>query len=444
MSETENKIMFREEGEMVEFIVLAFLLVSAAMLAVRCLSAVGLKIAFPEKINALGFKGGIQRRFSMGDTGKVFCCAFLFRFVIFAAAFLCIFLNSSAKITMEEAVSQFVRWDAYHYIQLVEKGYAGYTENGQPLFLVFFPLYVWMVRLVKLIIPSTLLAGVFLSFLSYSWGCCWVYKLAVKLYNKKVGVNSLLFMSLFPFSFFFGSMMTESLFLLTTAAACYYALSHKWLAFGLWGTLAAATRMTGLLVIVPAGIELLRHYRPLASPIRQSLQNCWKKVALRIPLVLLPLLGTGSYLLLNYRVSGNMFMFATQQKHWHQGFMPMPNVAGYLIDYFKMHSHDTDGFALWLPEVVLLVLFSAIFLLSVRDKKIPSSLLAYALVYLVATYSLSWLLSAGRYLSACFIFFILAAKLVEKKEMLQTMIISGEAVFLGIYLFAHMTGAQIM
>ena len=59
----------------------------------------------------------------------------------------------------------------------------------------------------------------------------------------------MLFLSVFPYAFFFGGVMTEGLFLLATTGACWYAWRGKWLAFGLFGALAALTRMTGLLVI---------------------------------------------------------------------------------------------------------------------------------------------------------------------------------------------------
>ena len=68
-------------------------------------------------------------------------------------------LLSDGGLTWERAFQQLQRWDAAHYIRLIEEGYQGYTENGQHLFLVFFPGYVWAARLLRLVIPSTALAG---------------------------------------------------------------------------------------------------------------------------------------------------------------------------------------------------------------------------------------------------------------------------------------------
>mgnify|MGYP005789882021 FL=1 len=70
--------------------------------------------------------------------------------------------------------------------------------------------------------------------------------------------------------------------------------------------------------------------------------------------------------------------------------------------------------------------------------------MAYGFCYLVANYSLSWLLSAGRYLSCGFVFFLLAASLTENRPNLRRGLLAGEAVLLGIYLCGHLSGAQIM
>ena len=43
------------------------------------------------------------------------------------------------------ALDLWKKWDAWHYVNLAELGYEGYVENGQHLFVVFFPLYVWPV-----------------------------------------------------------------------------------------------------------------------------------------------------------------------------------------------------------------------------------------------------------------------------------------------------------
>lgn len=353
-------------------------------------------------------------------------------------------LLSDGGLTWGEAFQQLQRWDAAHYIHLIEEGYQGYTENGQHLFLVFFPGYVWAARLLRLVIPSTALAGTALSCLCYGGACCYLYRLAGEAYNSRVARDALLYMSLFPFSFFSGLVMTEGLFLLATTGACWYAWRGKWLAFGLFGALAALTRMTGLLVIVVGVIRLLEAYRPLEPPVGKSLGRCWKPLLLRLPLTLLPAAGTLLYLLLNLWVDGDPFAFASHQEHWHQGYLWISQVVEYIGRYFGDNLGSSFGWAVWAPALALFVVGLALLYWAALRKGHPAGLLAYGFCFFVATYSLSWLLSAGRYLSTCFVLFLFLAKLTQRRPALRAALLGGEGVLLGVYLCAFLAGAQVM
>ena len=97
-------------------------------------------------------------------TWKVFLAALGFRLGLLAVGLFAAMVLTSGESTFQDCFQRLCqRWDGYHYVQLVEKGYTGYRENGQHLFLVFFPGFVWATRLLRLVIPNTLLAGVTLS-----------------------------------------------------------------------------------------------------------------------------------------------------------------------------------------------------------------------------------------------------------------------------------------
>lgn len=375
----------------------------------------------------------------------VFLAALGVRAALLAAGMIAVMLFSQGGISWEECFRQLCqRWDGNHYWNLVEQGYKGYQENGEHLFLVFFPGYVWAVRLLRLVIPHTLGAGVTLSCLSFAGACCYLYRLGQEYYDEKTVRDGLLYLCLFPFSFFFGTMMTESLFLFLTAGACWYARKGKWGRFALFGVGAALTRMTGVLVIAPALVELLSRERPLVRPLGLSLRRCWKRVLARLPLVFSPLLGTGGYLLLNYAVDGDPFAFVTHQKHWHQGFLWVSRVVEYLFQYFWGNRNGSFGWATWFPA---LVLFGGVLVLLcwvVRQREHPPSLLVYGFGLFLSTYCLSWLLSAGRYLACCFPLFFILARLTRDRPFWRTVLLAGEGVFLGIYLCAYISGAQVM
>lgn len=408
----------------------------------RCLAAWGLRA--PGSLARHAVEEGPPAAQGLQPGWKIFLLGAGSRVGLLLAGMAAAMLLSDGGLTWEGAFQQLQRWDAAHYIRLIEEGYQGYTENGQHLFLVFFPGYVWAVRLLRLVIPSTALAGTALSCLCYGGACCYLYRLAGEAYNSRVARDALLYMSLFPFSFFSGLVMTEGLFLLATTGACWYAWRGKWLAFGLFGALAALTRMTGLLVIAVGVIRLLEAYRPLEPPVGKSLGRCWKPLLLRLPLTLLPAAGTLLYLLLNLWVDGDPFAFASHQEHWHQGYLWISQVVEYIGRYLGDNLGSSFGWAVWAPALALFVVGLALLYWAALRKGHPAGLLAYGFCFFVATYSLSWLLSAGRYLSTCFVLFLFLAKLTQRRPALRAALLGGEGVLLGVYLCAFLAGAQVM
>ena len=408
----------------------------------RCLAAWGLRA--PGSLARHAVEEGPPAAQGLQPGWKIFLLGAGSRVGLLLAGMAAAMLLSDGGLTWEGAFQQLQRWDAAHYIRLIEEGYQGYTENGQHLFLVFFPGYVWAARLLRLVIPSTALAGTALSCLCYGGACCYLYRLAGEAYNGRVAWDALLYMSLFPFSFFSGLVMTEGLFLLATTGACWYAWRGKWLAFGLFGALAALTRMTGLLVIVVGVIRLLEAYRPLEPPVGKSLGRCWKPLLLRLPLTLLPAAGTLLYLLLNLWVDGDPFAFASHQEHWHQGYLWISQVVEYIGRYLGDNLGSSFGWAVWAPALALFVVGLALLYWAALRRGHPAGLLAYGFCFFVATYSLSWLLSAGRYLSTCFVLFLFLAKLTQRRPALRAALLGGEGVLLGVYLCAFLAGAQVM
>ncbi|HJB38448.1 MAG TPA: hypothetical protein H9942_10370 [Candidatus Acutalibacter ornithocaccae] len=408
----------------------------------RCLAAWGLRA--PGSLARHAVEEGPPAAQGLQPGWKIFLLGAGSRVGLLLVGMAAAMLLSDGGLTWEGAFQQLQRWDAAHYIHLIEEGYQGYTENGQHLFLVFFPGYVWAARLLRLAIPSTALAGMALSCLCYGGACCYLYRLAGEAYNGRVARDALLYMSLFPFSFFSGPVMTEGLFLLATTGACWYAWRGKWLAFGLFGALAALTRMTGLLVIAVGVIRLLEAYRPLEPPVGKSLGRCWKPLLLRLPLTLLPAAGTLLYLLLNLWVDGDPFAFASHQEHWHQGYLWISQVVEYIGRYLWDNLGSSFGWAVWAPALALFVGGLALLYWAALRRGHPAGLLAYGFCFFVATYSLSWLLSAGRYLSTCFVLFLFLAKLTQRRPALRAALLGGEGVLLGVYLCAFLAGAQVM
>ena len=363
---------------------------------------------------------------------KVFTVTVAFRVLLFLAVglFACLVLYPGAG--PDAALWIWRRWDGLHYINLAELGYSGYVENGKNLFLVFFPLYPWLTRVISWFTGNTMAAGLLLSWLSYAGGCVFFYKLAAYELGRAGARRTVLFLSVYPYAFFFGGLMTEGLFLLTTAAGLWYIRRHRWWLAGLWGVLAALTRMHGVLLIGAACAELVES--------RGGLD--WRAVVRRLPALLLPLLGTLGYLALNWQVTGDPLALTVMQQHWSQGANPIGDTLWYVMENAFTYPDVMVRWQIWIPTLLLFPL--CIGLVAWAGKRFRSMYTLYGFFYLVLNYSLSWLLSAGRYLSCALPLFLFAAGLTRGRP--KTAIVAASLMALGfvVNLYWFLTGGQIM
>ncbi len=435
----------RKEFGMIEILVAVSVTVLFILIAVRTLTEWGLEMGSgTHKENVIEASDGQVLKNENPRMCRVFLWGVIIRITIIIIGVIIVMIFIGEQRSFGDIIRNLQKWDAYHYINLIEKGYSGYIENGEHLFLVFFPAYVWISRVMRFVVQDTVLAGTLVSVLCYAGACCYIYKIALSYYNKEVAKYSIIYLSVFPFSFFSGFVMTEGLFLLVTSASCYYAINRKWTMFALFGIISSMTRMTGLLVIAFGVIEFFRQEEIFKTPIRQSLKRNLIGRVLKLLIIISPLIGTVIYLQLNYYVDGSHFAFVIHQQHWSQGFMWIPKVLGYLWDISINQINTTSSWQIQIPEVVIFVCSVIVLFISIIKKKAPAVLLAYAFVYLVANYSLSWLLSAGRYMSCCFPLFILLAVCTYEKRSLRTILIGVQAIFFGIYFTAYILGGQIM
>ena len=380
-------------------------------------------------------------RVGRGTLWKVFLVALLFRVAAALGSLLLYNKLSGAGLGISGLSQLWARWDAPHYIHLAELGYGGYIEDGKPLFLVFFPLYVWLTRAVTWLIPDTAAAGMAVSALCFAWGSVYLYRLTGEEYGEKTARRTLLLLWTFPFSFFFGGIMTESLFLLTTTAGLYHIRRHQWGRAADWGLLAALTRMQGVLLIGAACAEIFCQVKPLAKRGGERRAAFWE-IARRIPLLAAPVLGGLLYFGLNRSVTGDPFAFVEMQKHWNQGFLWFPKVLAYLVKNAFTWHNVTTRWEMWIPELILFPIFAL--LLWKSWKKHRSMFTLYAFVYFILNYCLSWLLSAGRYLSCAVPCFFFAADELEGRPRLTAALAILMAALQCVLCYRYFCWGQVM
>ncbi len=376
-----------------------------------------------------------------GTAGRVFAAALIFRLAAALGSLLLYNALSGAGVGLGELPELWARWDAPHYIHLTELGYGGYLEDGKPLFLVFFPLYVWLVRALRLLVPHTALAGMAVSALCFAWGSVYFYRLGAEEYGEGTARRGLLLLVSFPFAFFFGGIMTESLFFLTTTAGLYHIRRHHWGRFALWGILAAMTRMQGVILIGAAAAELCNDAKPFRGTAERR-KRALRSILSRVPLLCAPALGSLTYLALNAHVTGDPFAFVQMQEHWSQGFLWFPKVLAYLVRNAFTWENAVTRWEMWIPELVLFPVFALLLWRSWRKHR--SMFTLYAFVYFILNYCLSWLLSAGRYLSCAVPCFLFAADELEGRPKTRVAVCAVMAILQCGFLYRYLCWGQVM
>lgn len=199
------------------------------------------------------------------------------------------------------------RWDATHYLKIAEQGY---TAVGDDRFLiVFFPLYPGVVSLLGTLTGSYLLSSLVISGLA-SVALGLLFRELVRLdYSEKVAQFSVLFLFIFPTSYFLHIGYTEGLFLALTVGAFVAARKRSWFIAGMLGLLACTTRVNGLVLLPALLFEAFQEYQET------------RVVNARWLFLLLVPAGFSVYLLLNYLVAGDPLIFLTyQREHWYRYF----------------------------------------------------------------------------------------------------------------------------
>ena len=363
--------------------------------------------------------GAVRARFAESpwkDALFVLLLACLSRAVIF---------TSAAVLTSHSPFdpSVLLKWDAHHYLKLAELGYSDYTEtcpdcgDNAHIFLVFFPLYPWFVRLFSLITAGNAYAAAIISSnLFFFLGIWYAFLLARRLVGRKGAYAAVLFLAFAPASIFFSMPYTESLFLFVSAASLYYASGKKWLPAALFGGLAAMTRMVGIMTLIPPCIIWIEDIRIHSITRGKQFSNAQKNILRFIlPMCLIPA-GAFAYLLLNWYVEGNPFRFLFYQKHhWGNTAVPVWKTLetqwGYFWGYLPAFDAQRNGetvsnlfrsLGIHLSNLISFALaVAAAFAGFAKEGKRLRPFILYLGAYVIVSFSASWLLSGTRYMLAC-------------------------------------------
>ncbi len=319
-----------------------------------------------------------------------------------------------------------LKWDASHYLFIAENGYVT-APHDQAVLIAFYPLYPLLIKCFWFILRDYSQAALLVSSLSLITACFVLYKLVNAQFSSSTAAKAVLFLIVSPFSVFMGLVLTESLFL-ALVLTCFYSLrERRWLMAGVAGFFAALTKNQGILLLVPYLMEAI------AAIVHQRRQPRVQTSALCLglktigPALLVPA-GFTVYILINYLVFGNSFQFLEFQKtHWYNSF-------GFFAQNIKQMALQADSypdpgyrFSIMVLQpavfvVALLLLFAAVI------KRIPASTNVFSLLFLLVSFSPTWLISGARYTTALFFVPMLLAILATTTQRL--IVLSGLSISL--------------
>lgn len=206
---------------------------------------------------------------------KILFAFLTWRTALFLVAFLSIYLLPVFGATFPYAdrvleithlpywIWGFGNFDGVHYLRIAQDGY---TALYYP---AFFPVFPMLINIFSSILPKNLLldtsfyvdpaffySGLILANSFFLVALYFLYKLFRIDYSSKISWLALMLLIVFPTSFYFGSVYTESLFLLLSILVLYESRKRNFLLAGIFCAIASATRIVGVLLAPVILIEL--------------------------------------------------------------------------------------------------------------------------------------------------------------------------------------------
>jgi Gpi18-like mannosyltransferase len=224
-----------------------------------------------------------------------------------------------------DALEIWNRWDAPHYLDIAVFGYRSFDPGnlvGPPgyeqvfpgelnLYIVFFPLYPWIVGLVDVAIGQPVVSAVLVTTVASLFVAPLLYRVVRSEESEGVALRAGWFLLIFPTAFVLHIPYTEALFLTLVLGSFLAARHQRWWLAGLLGGLAALTRVNGLILLPALAAEAATQWFQAPQTERR----------LRVEWLAIGLVGAGTlgYLALNLAVYGDAFQFLQiQESHWYK------------------------------------------------------------------------------------------------------------------------------
>jgi hypothetical protein len=205
----------------------------------------------------------------------------------------------------------FARYDSGHFEGIAWSGYRP-TPGGRSN-IAFFPVYPLLMRAVGRLFgrhhAAFYIAGIAVSWVCFVLAMVALYHLARLDLPPPAAERAVLLTMIFPFSFFYGVVYSESTFLLFAVLAVYLFRTRRWILGGVCGAVATATRVPGILLLAPLAWLAWQHAEPVTRD----------RLAAALGLVLAAS-GFAAYCVYVYQLTGDPLEWVATLQRW--GYYP--------------------------------------------------------------------------------------------------------------------------
>lgn len=298
-------------------------------------------------------------------------------------------------------VFAWANFDGEHYLAIAINGY-------KPLEQAFFPIYPTLISFfskpfsydpISTITVSTI-SGLLISNIAFIFSLIFLWELLRIDYQQKIASLTLIILLIFPTSFYFGAVYSESIFMLFSILSFYFARKGYWFLATFSGIISSATRVFGVILLPALLVEAVK----LKAPFSRAF---W--------IIFIPL-GFVGYMVYQFLTVGDPLAFYRLQElvgEQHQsGIILLPQVY---FRYIKMLSTVDIHNPIYQTIVLEFAVGIAFFLLPIYGyfKKVRLSYLVYAmLAFLLPTIQGSFS-SVPRYVIVFFPSFLALALLLN-------------------------------
>jgi mannosyltransferase PIG-V len=172
-------------------------------------------------------------------------------------------------------VTAWERFDALWFLRIATGGYVNGDGSA-----VFFPLYPLLIRgLSPALGGHPLAAALVISHLATFGSMVVLYFLTAGEFDEPVARRTVLYLAVFPTSFFLLAPYSESLYLFLVLLALWAARRGRWEIAGLAGAGGSATRNLGILLVLPLAMEAVHQARERRSGRVLARGLLWSAVA---------------------------------------------------------------------------------------------------------------------------------------------------------------------